>query len=91
MKIWLALILCITLLGCQSTQGAGVRVGSTYPTGNCKELGQVIGNANSRDGAEALAMEDLRHNAALKSGNYVRVVAKSAHGTSVRGIAFRCY
>ena len=36
------------------------------------------------------AMEDLRHEAANRQGNYVRVLAVSAHGGAVRGIAYRC-
>ena len=37
------------------------------------------------------ALADLKRETAYKNGNYVRILAVSAHGTAIRGIAYRCH
>ena len=76
--------------GCQTAPAHNVHVGSSYPAGNCREVGQVIGNAATRENARSQALNDLRYNAAQRDANYVRVVAETAYGTAIRGIAYRC-
>lgn len=78
------------LASCQSTPGGNVRLSNDRPRGDCEEVGQVIGTSGTRKNAREKAMDDLRHEASLKTANYVRILAISAHGSSVRGIAYRC-
>ncbi|MEM7646656.1 MAG: hypothetical protein AAF203_07095 [Pseudomonadota bacterium] len=85
-----ALFLVFLLVGCQSTPGGHVQVSSTYPPGKCEEIGQVIGTSNSTKDSKEKAMADLRSETAARQGNFVRVLAISAHGAAVRGIAYRC-
>ena len=86
----LILTLMFVLTSCQTTPGGNVQVGSSYPPGSCTEVGQVIGTANSREDSHNKALADLRHEAALKDGNYVRILATSAYGAAIRGMAYRC-
>ena len=83
-------IIFLLRAGCQTTPNGYVTTGSTYPEGECEELGQIIGTSGTRENAKEKAMADLRHEAANLSGNYVRVVAVSAYGAAVRGVAYRC-
>lgn len=85
--IYIALFL---LAGCQSSPHGNVQMSEERPTGDCREVGQVIGTSGSRQNAKQKAMEDLRKEASMKTANYVRIVAISAHGAAVRGIAYRC-
>lgn len=78
------------LLGCQSTPGGNVTLSEEAPGKDCQEIGQVIGTSNSRHDSREKAMADLRHEASMISGNYVKVLAVSAHGATVRGMAYRC-
>lgn len=84
------LLTCLFLSGCATTGPGSVSVGNSHPSGDCEEIGQVIGTSNSTKNSHAKAMEDLKYEASLKSGNYVRVLATSAHGAAIRGIAYRC-
>lgn len=87
-KIFIAAFLALS--ACQSTPNGNVTIGNDRPSGNCEEVGQVIGTSGSHKNARENAMADLRHEAALKSANYVRLLAVSAHGAAARGIAYRC-
>lgn len=79
------------LSACQSRPYSHVEVSEGYPRGRkCNDVGQVIGNAQTRDGAREQAMEDLRRNAARLDANYVRLIAVTSHGNAARGIAYRC-
>ena len=84
------LSLCILQVSCQSTPNGQVNLGYERPSGECREIGQVIGTSNSRKDSREKAMADLRHEAANHQANYVRVLTVSAHGGAVRGIAYRC-
>lgn len=86
----LILTLMLLLTSCQSMYKGNVQVGREYPRGNCDEVGQVIGTANSRQDSYNKALADLRNEAALRDGNYVRILAVSAHGAAIRGIAYKC-
>ena len=82
MSRYLSILLASAILtACQSTPTGNVVVGHSYPAGNCEEVGQVIGNAATRENAHAQALEDLRYNAAQVEANYVRLVAEAAYGT----------
>ncbi len=81
-------LLCLTQ--CQTTHYEHVRVGSSYPQGNCDERGQVIGNASSYKDARKKSIDDMRHQAARLDANYVRLVAVASYGSAARGIAYRC-
>lgn len=78
------------LAGCQTRDFHNVQVSRSYPNGQCREIGQVIGNANSRDGARQQAYDDLRYRASQLEGNYVRLLAETYNGTAMRGIAYKC-
>ena len=86
----LLLILIFLITGCQSRPYDHVQVGPSYPAGACREIGQVIGNAATRENAREQAINDMRYNAAKLDGDYVRLVAVSAHGSAARGVAYRC-
>lgn len=86
----LLLSLFFILMGCQSTPGSNVDIGSERPTGQCHEIGQVIGTSSSIKNAKEKAMADIRKEASHLQANYVRVLAVSAHGAAVRGIAYQC-
>lgn len=90
MKKFIFCLSTVLFLGCQSTPGGAVTVSHAYPQGNCEEVGQVIGTSGSLTNAREKAMNDLKHEAALRSANYVRLLAVSAHGAATRGIAYRC-
>lgn len=87
---YISILLFLLMSACQSTPGGNVTLSEEAPGEDCKEIGQVIGTSNSHKDSREKAMADLRHEASLISGNYVKVVAVSAHGASVRGIAYRC-
>lgn len=76
--------------GCASSPHSHVQVSRNFPGGACQEIGQVIGNANTRDNAEEQALDDLKYQAAQRSGNYVKLIAVTAHGSAARGVAYRC-
>ena len=65
-------------------------VSKRYPPAQCQEVGQVIGNSYSREDSYNKATEDLRYEASLKSADFVRILAISAHGAVIRGMAYRC-
>lgn len=89
-KVGIFTLFCLLLGQCQSAPYEHVQVGEVFPPGHCQEVGQVIGNATTRDGAYEQSMQDLRFNAAQREADYVRIVAVSAYGTAARGIAYRC-
>ena len=86
-----ALILTLFFLGgCQSGPVGNVVVHGSFPRGNCRQLGQVIGHSGQRENARARSIEDLKYQASMIGGNYVQLMAVTAHGGAARGIAFRC-
>ncbi len=87
---YLILLVFLALSGCQTTSYSHVQVASGYPPGICEEIGQVIGNATTYKDAKEQAVEDMRFQAARRNGNYIRLVAISAHGTAARGVAYKC-
>ena len=93
MRVFLG-VLASFFMGCASAEkypsGANVRVGKERPHGDCEEIDQVIGTTAQTGGSYDKAMEDLKREAAYKNGNYVRILAVSAHGTAIRGIAYQC-
>ncbi|MCJ8276754.1 MAG: hypothetical protein HRT44_11330 [Bdellovibrionales bacterium] len=89
MKWWI-LSLVILIGGCRTPYGGNVSVGNSVPRGNCREVGQVIGTANTRDDPYEKALRDLKYEAAIIDGNFVRILAVAAHGASIRGMAYRC-
>ena len=89
MKWWI-LSLVVLLASCQSPRASHVGIGKSYPSGNCREVGQVIGTSNSRNDSYNKAVEDLRYAAAARDGDYVRIIAVAAHGASIRGMAYKC-
>lgn len=90
-QILVICVLVFCLWACQARRPYGqVQVGHTYPQGNCREVGQVIGNANTRDGAKEQSLTDLRYRAAQREATYVRLLAVAPYGMSARGIAYRC-
>ena len=94
MKI-LVLSLFAFLLGCSSAEkypdGSSVQVSKRRPSGDCEELDQVIGTTAEVGANYDKALADLKRETAYKNGNYVRILAVSAHGTAIRGIAYRCH
>ena len=79
------------LAACAGRSHSHVQVSPQYPSGNCREVGQVIGNANSRqNNAREQALDDLRYQAAQRQADYVRLIAVTAHGAAARGVAYRC-
>ena len=90
LRILLIIISFLGLFGCQIKPYGHVQVSRSYPQGACYEIGQVIGNADTRDGAREQAMNDLRYQAAQREGDYVRLIAETASGSSMRGIAYKC-
>lgn len=87
----LLLLFLFQLSGCQSQPYSHVQVGEAFPQGlGCREAGQVIGNAYSRENSRQQSIEDLKMHAAQIGANYVRLIAVAAHGSSARGIAYRC-
>ena len=86
----LLVIIFVLLTACQSKPYGHVRVSSSYPEGRCDEIGQVIGNSSTFKGAKEQAIDDMKYQAAQLEGNYVKLTAVTAYGTSVRGIAYRC-
>ena len=83
-----------TFVGCASDpkmpDGNSVRVSHEKPGGDCQQLGQVIGSSSTAKDAYSKALADVKKEAALITGNYVKIVAISAHGSAIRGIAYRC-
>jgi len=70
--------------------GRRVRVSHELPSGDCRQIGQVIGSSPESSGAYEQALDDLKSEAARKTANTVRIVSISPHGTSIRGMAYRC-
>jgi hypothetical protein len=84
-------ILCaLFLLSCQGRSYSHVQVSPNYPPGSCQELGQVIGNAQSRDEPREQAINDMKYKTAQLSGDYVRLIAVATHGRAARGMAYKC-
>ncbi len=86
----LFILFFLVLSQCQSRPGGNVQVSRNYPIGQCDEVGQVIGNADTREGARDQALSDLRAKASFLGANYVRVMAETAYGSAIRGMGYRC-
>lgn len=86
----LFILFFLMLSHCQSGPGGNVQVSRSYPLGQCDQVGQVIGNADTREGARDQALADLRSRASSLGANYVRVMAETAHGSAIRGMGYRC-
>lgn len=71
-------------------KGENVTARREDPSSACENLGAVEGRNSDLKGDVERAIEDLKREAALKGGNYVRVERTSAHGNSVRGTVFKC-
>ena len=82
-------LLFILLASCQSGNHS-VTVGKSYPDGDCREVGQVIGMAHSRKNSYDKSLHDLKYETRLKGGDYVRLMAIGAHNAVMRGIAYKC-
>ena len=91
----LVLFAAWTLVGCASDpkkpDGSSVRVSHEKPGSDCEQLEQVIGSSPTTKDAYSKALADIKKEAALITGNYVKIVAISAHGSAIRGIAYRCH
>ena len=83
-----------TFVGCASDpkmpDGSSVRVSREVPRGDCRQIQQVIGTSPTAKDAYNKALADLKKEAGLITANYVKIVAISAHGSAIRGIAYRC-
>lgn len=93
MNHWIKIsISAMAVVACQSPPPAysHVRIGADYPQGNCREIGQVIGNADHIGNAREESMRDMQMQAAGRQANYVRLIAVTARGTAARGIAYQC-
>jgi hypothetical protein len=89
MQLFLSLFF-IVLASCQINPSGSVVLSNDSPPGQCVTVGQVIGNASSRNHAKEEALEDLKMEARMISANYVKVLAVTAHGSAARGIAYQC-
>ncbi len=85
------LFLGLALSQCQSAPGASVQVSNHYPLGECQEVGQVIGTANTQKGARDQALADLKAKASYLDANYVRIMAETAYSRAIRGMAYQCH
>lgn len=98
MKIFILLLLGLGVgpLGCRTgdpvaPSGHSVRVSHNRPHGDCRQLGPVVGTSPTSGGAYEQALMDLRQEAARKTANMVQILGVSAHGTAIRGTAYRCH
>lgn len=94
MRIFLAIISVLVMASCASDpkrpDGSNVRVSNDRPRGDCEQIDQVVGTSATTGNAYNNALADIKKEAASKTANYVKIVAVSAHGSAIRGIAYRC-
>jgi len=90
----LSILAILNLGACASDpkrpDGSNVRVSSENPPKDCDQLDQVVGTSATTGNAYNNALADIKKEAASKMGNYVKIVAVSAHGSAIRGMAYRC-